>query len=71
MHCYLVGGIWATSPEMSWLVHTIPERDDCEDALEYCNQGLVDVYDPPMGRDLVSGVDESDNGYAYFDENNN
>jgi hypothetical protein len=31
----------------------------------------VDVYEPPMGNGLVSGVDENYNGYAYFDEDNN
>ena len=70
MHCYLVGGIWATSPEMSWLVHTIPERNDYRTPWNTVG-GLVDVYEPPMGSGLVSGVDENDNGYAYFVEDNN
>jgi hypothetical protein len=45
----------------------VPERDDCEEALEYCRE-LVDVYEPPMGGGLVSGEDENDNLDAYFDE---
>lgn len=46
----------------------IPEKDDCEDALEYCRE-LVDVYEPPMGSGLVWGEDENDDMEAYFDEN--
>jgi len=45
----------------------IPEKDDCEDALEYCRE-LVDVYEPPMGSGLVVGEDENDDIGAYFDE---
>jgi hypothetical protein len=26
----------------------VPEKDDREEALEYCRE-LVDVYEPPMG----------------------
>ena len=45
----------------------VPERDDCEEALEYCRE-LVDVYEPPMGSGLVSGKDENENLDAYFDD---
>ncbi len=45
----------------------IPEKDDCEEALEYCRE-LVDVYEPPMGSGLVSGDDENYALNAYFDE---
>jgi hypothetical protein len=45
----------------------IPEKDDCEEALEYCRE-LVDVYEPPMGSGLVVGEDENDDVDAYFDE---
>jgi len=47
----------------------VPERDDCTDALEYC-QELMDVYEPPMGSGLVldEGEDENDDLEAYFDE---
>ncbi|KAL3771506.1 hypothetical protein ACHAWU_003681 [Discostella pseudostelligera] len=45
----------------------IPEKDDCEEALEYCRE-LVDVYEPPMGSGLVLGEDENDDMNAYFDE---
>ncbi len=45
----------------------VTERDDCEEALEYCRES-VDVYEPPMGGGLVSGEDENDNLDAYFDE---
>ena len=44
----------------------IPEKDDCEEALEYCRE-LMDVYEPPLGSGLV-GEDENDSGDAYFDE---
>jgi hypothetical protein len=44
-----------------------PEKDDCEDALEYCRE-LVDVYEPPIGSGLISGDDENDMDGAYFDE---
>jgi hypothetical protein len=44
-----------------------PEKDDCEDALEYCRE-LVDVYEPPHGSGLVDGEDENDLDGAYFDE---
>jgi hypothetical protein len=47
----------------------VPERDDCEEALEYCRE-LVDVYEPPMGSGLVSGRDENENMDAYFDDHN-
>ena len=53
---------YRTSPEMSWLVHTIPGRDDCEDALEYILSGVSGCFEPPMGSGIVSGVDENDNG---------
>jgi hypothetical protein len=45
----------------------IPEKDDCEEALEYCRE-LVDVYEPPMGSGLVVGEDENNDIDAYFDE---
>ena len=45
----------------------MPEKDDCEEALEYC-QELVDVYEPPMGSGLVLGEDENCDLDAYFDE---
>lgn len=45
----------------------IPEKDDCEEALEYCRE-LVDVYEPPMGSGLVLGDEENDTMNAYFDE---
>ena len=45
----------------------IPEKDDCEEALEYCRE-LVDVYEPPMGSGLVVGENENDGIDAYFDE---
>lgn len=44
----------------------MPEQDDCEEALEYC-QELVDVYEPPLGSGLVDGEDENDID-AYHDE---
>jgi hypothetical protein len=44
----------------------IPEKDDCEEALEYCRE-LMDVYEPPLGSGLV-GEDKNDSGDAYFDE---
>lgn len=44
-----------------------PEKDDCEEALEYCRE-LVDVYEPPVGSGLISGEDENDTDGAYFDE---
>jgi hypothetical protein len=47
----------------------IPEKDDCEEALEYCWE-LMDVYEPPIVSGLV-GEDENDSGDAYFDEDNN
>eukprot|EP00571_Detonula_confervacea_P010339 CAMPEP_0172299482 /NCGR_PEP_ID=MMETSP1058-20130122/1772_1 /TAXON_ID=83371 /ORGANISM="Detonula confervacea, Strain CCMP 353" /LENGTH=1012 /DNA_ID=CAMNT_0013008939 /DNA_START=79 /DNA_END=3117 /DNA_ORIENTATION=+ len=51
------------------MVGIVPEKDDCEEALEYC-QELVDVYEPPMGSGLVGrGEDENDDFDAYFDEN--
>ena len=43
----------------------IPEQDDCEEALEHC-QELADVYEPPMGSGLVVG--EDDDLDAYFDD---
>ncbi|KAL7466250.1 hypothetical protein ACHAXS_006543 [Conticribra weissflogii] len=45
----------------------LPEKDDCEEALEYCRE-LVDVYEPPLGSGLVNGEDENDDMNAYFDE---
>ncbi len=45
----------------------IPEKDDCAEALEYC-QELADVYEPPMGSGLVLEDDENDDMNAYFDE---
>jgi len=45
----------------------IPEKDDCEEALEHC-QELVDVYEPAMGSGLVLGEDANDGVDAYFDE---
>ena len=45
----------------------IPEKDDCEEALEYCRE-LVDVYEPPLGSGLVVGEDANDEIDAYFDE---
>ncbi|KAL7490255.1 hypothetical protein ACHAW6_015982 [Cyclotella cf. meneghiniana] len=45
----------------------MPEKDDCEEALEYCRE-LVDVYEPPLGSGLVDGEDENDLDDAYFDE---
>ena len=50
------------------MIGFIPEKDDCEEALEYCRE-LVDVYEPPMGSRLVVGEDENDDIDAYFDEN--
>ena len=44
-----------------------PEKDDCEEAIEYCRE-LVDVYEPPLGSGLVDGEDENDLDDAYFDE---
>ena len=44
----------------------VPERDDCEDALEYCRE-LGDVYEPPMGSGLLND-DENDLDSTYFDE---
>jgi hypothetical protein len=44
-----------------------PEKDDCEEALEYCRE-LVDVYEPPLGSGLVDGENENDLDDAYFDE---
>jgi hypothetical protein len=35
------------------LTGIVTERDDCEEALEYCRES-VDVYEPPMGGGLVS-----------------
>ena len=49
------------------MVGVVPEKDDCEEALEYC-QELVDVYEPPYGSGLVLGEDENDDVDAYFDE---
>jgi len=45
----------------------IPEKDDCEDALEYC-QEVMDVYEPPMGSGLVLGEGENNDLNAYFDD---
>ena len=45
----------------------VPERDDCEDALEYCRE-LLDVYEPPTGSGLLNGDDENDLDSTYFDE---
>jgi len=45
----------------------MPEQDDCEEALEYC-QELVDVYEPPLGSGLVDGEDENYDIDAYHDE---
>jgi len=45
----------------------LPEKDDCEEALEFCRD-LVDVYEPPLGSGLVDGEDENDDVNAYFDE---
>lgn len=45
----------------------VPEKDDCEEALEFCKE-LVDVYEPPLGSGLVDGEDENDLDNAYFDE---
>lgn len=45
----------------------VPEKDDCEEALEYCRE-LVDVYERPYGSGLVLGEDENDDMDAYFDE---
>ncbi|KAL7540696.1 hypothetical protein ACHAWF_006761 [Thalassiosira exigua] len=45
----------------------VPEKDDCEEALEYCRE-LVDVYEPPTGSGLIVGEDENDALDAYFDE---
>ena len=46
----------------------IPEKDDCEEALEYCRE-LADVYESPAGSRLLGlGDDENDDMDAYFDE---
>jgi hypothetical protein len=45
----------------------IPEKDDCEEALEYCRE-LADVYEPPIGSGLVIDENENDDVDAYFDE---
>jgi hypothetical protein len=49
------------------MIGLIPEKDDCDEALEYCRE-LVDVYEPPMGSGLVVGEDENGDIDAYFDE---
>jgi len=48
-------------------VGMMPEKDDCEEALEYCRE-VADVYEPPMGSGLLMGENENDDLDAYFDE---
>jgi hypothetical protein len=45
----------------------IPEKDDCEEALEYCRE-LAEVYEPPIGSGISIDENENDDDDACFDE---